>query len=150
MVSIRKELLAKWLENFKTKSAETICIELLISKRKWCIIFIYRSLKYDKKVSFHRPLNFHGFTVCHTVSLPFSQPHGRFFISHGSKNFERIFSQTHSFLKKQTQAAHSNVNKEHISSMINKNKTSIRSSLYLSWVLLFIMLVKTHTGVPFQ
>ena len=134
MVSIRKELLAKWLENFKTKSAETICIELLISKRKWCIIFIYRSLKYDKKVSFHRPLNFHGFTVCHTVSLPFSQPHGRFFISHGSKNFERIFSQTHSFLKKQTQAAHSNVNKEHISSMINKTKIKQAFAVLYIWV----------------
>ena len=39
MVFIKKELLAKRLENFETKSTETICIELLISKRKWCIIF---------------------------------------------------------------------------------------------------------------
>ena len=43
------------------------------------------------------------------------------------------FFPTHSFLKKQTQAANSNANKERISSMINKNKTSIRSSLSLSW-----------------
>ena len=97
-----------------------------------------------------RPLNSHGFAICHTVSLPFSRSHIRFFISQGFKNFEQGFSQTHSFLKKQTQGAHSNVNKERISSMINKNKTSIRSSLSLSWVLLFIMLVKTHIGVPFQ
>ena len=89
-----------------------------------------------------RPLNSHGFTVCHTVSLPFSRSHGRFFISHGFTNFERIFSRTYSFLKKQTQVTHFNVNKERISSMINKNKTSIRSSLSLSWALLFIMLVK--------
>ena len=54
------------------------------------------------------------------------------------------------FLKKQIQAAHSNANKECISSMINKNKTSIRSFLSLSWTLLFIMLVKTHIGIPFQ
>ena len=52
MVFIRKELLAKRLENFETKSTETICIELLISKRKWCIIFTYRPPKYDKKVFF--------------------------------------------------------------------------------------------------
>ena len=48
MVFIRKELLAKRLENFKTKLTETIYIELLISKRKWCIIFTYRPPKYDK------------------------------------------------------------------------------------------------------
>ena len=42
------------------------------------------------------------------------------------------FPQSDSFLKAQTQAAHSNANKERISSMINKNKTSIRSSLSLS------------------
>ena len=52
MVFIRKELLAKRLENFETKSTETICIELLISKRKWCIIFTYKTPKYDKKVFF--------------------------------------------------------------------------------------------------
>ena len=97
-----------------------------------------------------RPLNSHSFTVCHTISLPFSQSHSRFFISHSFTNFEQIFSQTYSFLKKRTQAAHFNVNKEHISSMINKNKTSIHSSLSLSWALLFIMLVKTHIGVPLQ
>ena len=47
-----------------------------------------------------RPLNFHCFTMCHTVLLPFSRSHGRFLISHNFTNFEQIFSQTHSFLKK--------------------------------------------------
>ena len=47
MVFIRKELIAKRLENFKTKSTET-----KISKRKCCIIFTYRPPKYDKKVFF--------------------------------------------------------------------------------------------------
>ena len=52
-VFIRKKLLAKRLEDFETKSTETICIEPLISKKKWCIIFIYnRPPKYDKKVFF--------------------------------------------------------------------------------------------------
>ena len=52
MVFIRKELLAKRLENFETKSTETICIELVIHKRKCCIVFTYRAPKYDKKVFF--------------------------------------------------------------------------------------------------
>ena len=98
----------------------------------------------------YKTLNSHCFTMCHTVSLPFSRSHGRFFISHGFTNFEQMFSKTHNFLKKQTQAAHSNVNKEHISSMTNKIKTSIHSFLSLTWALLFIMLVKTYIGVPFQ
>ena len=49
-----------------------------------------------------RPLNSHGFILCHTVSLPFLQSHGSFFISHGFTNFRWIFSQTHNFLRKQT------------------------------------------------
>ena len=43
MVFIRKELFAKKIEYFETKSK---------SKRKWCIIFTYRPPKYDKKVFF--------------------------------------------------------------------------------------------------
>ena len=43
MVFIRKESLAKRLENFETKLTETICIEFLTFTRKWCIIFINRS-----------------------------------------------------------------------------------------------------------
>ena len=76
-----------------------------------------------------RHLSSHGFAVCHTFSLPFSRSHSRFFTCHSFTNFEQNFSQSYSFLKKQTQAAHSNVDKERISSMINKNKTSIRNSL---------------------
>ena len=52
MVFIGKELLAKRLEDFKIKPTETICIELLISERKWCIRFTYRLPKYNKKVFF--------------------------------------------------------------------------------------------------
>ena len=44
-VFIRKELLGKKLEDFETKSTETICIELLISRKKWRIIFTYRPPK---------------------------------------------------------------------------------------------------------
>ena len=47
-----------------------------------------------------------------------------------------FFPNSSQFSEKQTQAAHSNANKEHISSMISKNKTSIHGSLSLSWELL--------------
>ena len=83
----------------------------------------------------YRPLNSHLFTVCHTTSLPFSWSHSSFFISHGFTNFERIFSQTLNSLRKETLAAHSKAAEECISSMINKNKTSFRSSLSLRWAL---------------
>ena len=55
-----------------------------------------------------------------------------------------------SFLKKKhTQAAHSNAAEEHISRIINKNKTSSHSSLYLTGKLLFTKSVKTHIDNPF-
>ena len=85
----------------------------------------------------------HGFTAFLKVSrwlLHFS----RFY------KFWVDFFQTHSFLRKQTKAAHSNAAEERISRMINKNKTSRHSSLSLNWALLFIVLVKTHTENPFQ
>ena len=50
VVFIRKVLPAKRLKDFETKSTETICKELLISKGKWCIMFTYRPPKYGKKV----------------------------------------------------------------------------------------------------
>ena len=40
------------LEEFEIKLTETICIELLMSKRKWCIIFTCRPSKCDKKSFF--------------------------------------------------------------------------------------------------
>ena len=52
MIFIGKELLAKRLEDFETKSTETICIELLMSKKKWYVIFTYRLPKCNKKVLF--------------------------------------------------------------------------------------------------
>ena len=51
MVFIRKELFAKRLENFGAKSTETICIELLISKRNHILFQHYihlQATKYDK------------------------------------------------------------------------------------------------------
>ena len=42
MVFIKEGFIAKQIKNFETISAETICLELTINKRKWCILFAYR------------------------------------------------------------------------------------------------------------
>ena len=61
-------------------------------------------------LNYIRPLKSHSFTVCHTVSLPFSRSHGWRWLLHFSRfyKFWVDFSQTHSFLRNQTKAAHSN------------------------------------------
>ena len=41
-VFIKEGFIAKQMENFETINAETICLELTINKRKWCILFAYR------------------------------------------------------------------------------------------------------------
>ena len=84
-----------------------------------------------------RPLNSHGFIVCHKVSLPSSQSHGRFFISHGFTNFKSIFSRTHNFLRKKTRQ-HNSLSKNIVAlsftykrinnSVIFDSETSTRSS----------------------
>ena len=42
IVFIRQGLITRRLPKFKTKVSETICVELTISKKKWCILFAYR------------------------------------------------------------------------------------------------------------
>ena len=81
-----------------------------------------------------RPLNSHSFTLCHTVSLPFSQSHG---ISHGFTNFKRIFLSNSQFPKKTNQATKycsiafyiqkKKTNKQKKSGIFN-SETSTRSS----------------------
>ena len=39
---VREGFIAKQMKNFETKNAETICLELTIVKKKWCILFAYR------------------------------------------------------------------------------------------------------------
>ena len=31
------------MKNFETENSETICLELVIAKKKWCILFAYRA-----------------------------------------------------------------------------------------------------------
>ena len=49
IVYVRQGLITKRLKNFESKTIETICIELTISKKKWCILFAYRPPNFPKK-----------------------------------------------------------------------------------------------------
>ena len=40
------------MKNFEMKNAETICLELTIVKKKWCILFAYRPPNTDKEEFF--------------------------------------------------------------------------------------------------
>ena len=51
MVFVRG-FIVKETKNFETKNTETICLELTIVKRKWCILFAYRPTNTDNKEIF--------------------------------------------------------------------------------------------------
>ena len=52
LVYVKQGIIAKRLENLETKFSETICIELTISKKKWCALFAYRPPKQNKTLFF--------------------------------------------------------------------------------------------------
>ena len=52
MVYTRDGIIAKRLENLEGKHSETICLELTVSKKKWCITFAYRPPSNDNKAIF--------------------------------------------------------------------------------------------------
>ena len=56
MVYIRDGIIAKRLENLEGKYSETICLELTVSKKKWCITFAYRPPSNGNKAIFFKEL----------------------------------------------------------------------------------------------
>ena len=48
LVYVKQGIISKRSENLETKFSETICIELTISKKKWCALFAYRPPKQNK------------------------------------------------------------------------------------------------------
>ena len=52
LVFIKEGLICKRLETFETKTAETICIELTISKKKWFVMFAYRPESINRALFF--------------------------------------------------------------------------------------------------
>ena len=57
MIFIREGLIAKRLYAYEDSTSETICSEDIISKKKWCITFAYRSPYNSNKDGFFKELN---------------------------------------------------------------------------------------------
>ena len=57
IVYVREGLFSKRLKNLESKNTETICIEVTISKKKWCILFGYRPPNLEKKSFFEEISN---------------------------------------------------------------------------------------------
>ena len=57
MILIREGLIARRLYLYKNNTSETICLEVTISKKKWCITFAYRPPYSSKKDGFFKELN---------------------------------------------------------------------------------------------
>ena len=57
MVFVRNSIIAKRLESLEGKESEKMCIEVTISKKKWCITFTYRPPQNDNKEMFFDELN---------------------------------------------------------------------------------------------
>ena len=58
MLFIRQGLITRRLRKFETKVSETICVELTISKKKWCILFAYGPPENNKLKTFFEEINF--------------------------------------------------------------------------------------------
>ena len=123
----------------------------------WITLFMYLM---TPELMFFRPLNSHGFTVCdmfhclcHGLTVGFS--------------FLMVLQNLIGFCLKKLTLLWKNKHRHHIqmqlkncmiknnmismiSSMIKNNKTCSRSSLSLSWALMFILLVKTYIVNPFH
>ena len=57
MLFIRQGLITRRLPKFETKVSETICVELTISKKKWCILFAYRPPQSNNLKTFSEEIN---------------------------------------------------------------------------------------------
>ena len=57
IVYVREGLVTKRLTHFESPAIESICIELTISKCKWCILFAYRPPKFNKTDFFNEITN---------------------------------------------------------------------------------------------
>ena len=47
---IRKGFIIKQMKNFETENAKTICLELVIHHKEWCILFAYQPPDANKTV----------------------------------------------------------------------------------------------------
>ena len=57
IVYVKEGILAKRILEYQNINIETICIEITISKRKWCLTFAYRPPYDNNKATFFMELN---------------------------------------------------------------------------------------------
>ena len=57
LVFVKNGFIAKRVKDLETKVSETICIELTISKKKWCILFPYKPPKQNSVLFFQEISN---------------------------------------------------------------------------------------------
>ena len=50
----RQSLITRRLPKFETKASEIICVVLIISKKRWCILFAYRPPQNNQLKTFFR------------------------------------------------------------------------------------------------
>ena len=71
MVFVGNSIIAKNLESLEGKESETICIEVTISKKKWCVTFVYRPPQNDNKVMFFNKTNLSLYAAINMIILLF-------------------------------------------------------------------------------
>ena len=57
IVYVKERLIAKRILEYENRNIEAICIEIFISKRKWCLAFAYRPPYNNNKATFFMELN---------------------------------------------------------------------------------------------
>ena len=57
IVYIRQGVITRRLPKIETKVSETKCVELTISKKKWCILSTYRPTEYNNLKTFFEEIN---------------------------------------------------------------------------------------------
>ena len=57
MIFIREGLIAKRLYSYEDNTSETICLGVTISRKKWCMTFVYRPSYSSNKDGFFKELN---------------------------------------------------------------------------------------------
>ena len=57
IVYVRNGIIAKRIKQFEEGFGETICLEFTLSKKKWCVLFVYRPPQNNNKASFFNEIS---------------------------------------------------------------------------------------------
>ena len=57
IVYVRNGIIAERIKQFEEGFGETICLEFTLSKKKWCVLFVYRPAKNSNKALFFNEIS---------------------------------------------------------------------------------------------